>query len=299
MYLNPAKTAFTQSDIKIGAMYRNQWQTVSGRGYNTALVTAEARLLSSKRYRQSLGLGVGYAQDVAGSLRFGQRQIFASLAYNKQLSKRYEHFIAIGLNGGKISWGFDPTQTDFGQSPSSEEGIMLSDISTFDLGIGAHWQLSPSDGYTISAGFSLQHLNSPTYSFYDNQSIKLKQRYLAYITYLFPTTEQTSMNFVAQSSFQNDNYEVVVGGEYIYNFAMTVHDFETLGLGLYYRTFDALVLSLRYSYNSLAIGLSYDINISSLSKVSKTYGAVELWASYGLNIKNYKQQTKTIPCPTF
>lgn len=48
MYLNPAKTGFFATDFKVGGAYRNQWQTVSGRGYNTALITAEARLFSSK-----------------------------------------------------------------------------------------------------------------------------------------------------------------------------------------------------------------------------------------------------------
>ncbi len=299
MYLNPAKTAFTQSDIKLGTAYRNQWQTVSGRGYNTALITAEARALSSRRYRQSLGLGIGLAHDVAGSLKFGQRQLFASLSYNKQLSKRYEHFIAVGVSAGKSDWGFDLTHADFGSGTSVQEGIMLNETSAFDLGVGLHWQLSPSDENTVSAGFSLKHLNAPSYSFYENDDIRLAKRYTAYATYFFATTEQTYLNLIAQTSFQNDNYEVVLGGEYIYNFAMTVLDNEHLGVGLFYRTLDALIFSLRYSYNSLSVGLSYDINLSSLSKVSKTYGAIELWASYGLNIGNYKRQTKTIPCPTF
>ena len=80
MYLNPAKTAFTSTDFKVATAYRNQWQTVSTNGYNTTLFTVEARLLSSKKYRHSLGLGLGFVSDVAGTLNFGQRQMFVNLS---------------------------------------------------------------------------------------------------------------------------------------------------------------------------------------------------------------------------
>lgn len=299
MYLNPAKTGFFATDFKVGGAYRNQWQTVSGRGYNTALITAEARLFSSRRKRHSFALGIGYAHDVAGSLKFGQRQLIGSIAYNKQLSKRKAHFVAVGLNVESTTWGFDPSRADFGSSSSSYEGVLLKETSTLSIGAGVHWMLAPSEETAISAGFCASHLNAPSYSFFDNKAIRLSRRYTAYASCLFATSEQTSMNVISKCAFQNDNYELILGAEYLYNFAMTMYDNEALGVGLFYRTGDALVATLRYSHDSFSVGLCYDVNLSSLAKVSSTYGAIELWASYGLNITNHKYKTKTIPCPTF
>ncbi len=299
MYLNPAKTAFFSSDFKVSAAYRNQWQTVSGRGYNTALLTAEARLLSSSRYKQSLGVGAGFLKDAAGSLSFGQRQLFLSLAYNKMLSKRNNHFIALGVNMQSTSWSYNVSKADFGLLPSDKEGIYLSRTDAFDIGAGVHWQISPKEDNHLSAGFAIAHLNSPVYSFYDNSSIKLARRYTAYLTYLFPTSHQSSVSLMGRYSYQNDNRELLAGGEFIYDLSMTMFDDESIAMGLFFRTFDALVLTLRYQRSSLMVGLSYDVNLSSLSKVSHTYGALELWACCGIDTFKHKKQIKTIPCPTF
>lgn len=299
MYLNPAKTAFFSSDFKVGAAYRNQWQTVSGRGYNTMLISAEAKLFSSSRYKQSFGLGCGFLKDAAGALGFGQRQLFLSMAYNKMLSKRNNHFIALGINMQNTSWSYDVAKADFGLSPSDKEGIYLSKTKAFDVCIGIHWQISPKEDGHLSAGFAIAHLNSPVYSFYDNSDIKLARRYTTYLTYLFTTSQQSSVNLMARYSYQNDNTEILAGGEFIYDLFMTMFDNEYIATGLFFRTFDALVLTLRYRRSALDVGLSYDVNISSLSKVSHTYGALELWVSYELDTFKHKKQIKTIPCPTF
>lgn len=299
MFLNPAKTAFFSTDFKLGACYRNQWQTIASNGYNTSLLTAEAKLFSSRIYRHSFGIGIGFTQDVAGALKFGQNQYFVSFAYNKQLTKRNEQFISIGANLSRTTWGYNPANADFGQLPTDHEGIYMQKISTFDLSLGLHWQMNPTDETNVSLGFAVFHLNTPSYSFYDESNIKLSRRYTAYATYLYPTSEQTYLQSIIRYSQQNDNYEFVGGLEFIYSLSMTVFDNENIGIGLYFRSNDALITTLRYQRNNFSAGLGYDMNLSGLSAVSNTYGAVELWLNYGINTFKYKQKTKTIPCPTF
>ncbi len=299
MFLNPAKTAFSPYDFKVGAAYRNQWQTISVSGYNTSLLSAEARLFSSRQYRHSFGIGLMFMQDVAGSLDFGEQQISLSVSYNKQLTKNHEQFLSLGLSFGRTTWGYDATNADFGRFDSDDEGILLSKISTFDLSAGVHWQISPVEEQNISAGVAVFHINNPTYSFYDNTSISLMPRYTLYATYLFPTSEQSKMQSILRFNKQNDNYELVAGLEWIFSLSTTVFDIENIAAGIFYRSNDAMIITLSYRFNELTAGLAYDVNLSSLSKVSHTYGAVELWASYGINRFKYKRQTKTIPCPTF
>lgn len=302
MYLNPAKTAFFSTDFKVATTYRNQWQTVSTNGYNTSLFTAEARLLSSKRYRQSLGVGVGFMRDAAGSLNFGQRQMFVNLSYNKQIQKRNNHFISLGLQLANTYWSYDATNADFGQNPADWEGILLSNTSYNDVSLGLHWQIEPTDMQTLSAGLALFHLNKPYISFMedlDSEDLRLHERYFAYLNYLFPTTDVSQLHLQANFTKQNDNYEIIVGGEYLLDIATTIFDKNTIGLGLYYRSNDAIIVGLKYQYNTFDFGISYDINVSGLSQVSNTYGGLELHLSYGFNKYSYNKKIKTIPCPTF
>lgn len=299
MFLNPAKTTFFSSDFKVGAAYRNQWQTVSVSGYNTYLLTAEAKLYQSRRYRQSLGIGIGFARDVAGSLQFGQRNIFASLAYNKQIKKSNNQFIAAGIQIGNTNWSYDISNADFGQSESDKEGILLSRFSVFDLSAGLHWQMDIKEESNIAAGIALFHMNEPALSFYDNSEVRLKKRFTSYLSWMMPTSENTRLKLLVLSSFQNDNYEITGGADMVYSLSRTMVDTEAVGLGLYFRSNDAIILSPYYQYNSFTAGLSYDINISGLSAATKTYGALELWLSYGFNISGYRKQIKSIPCPTF
>lgn len=299
MFLNPAKTTFFSSDFKVGAAYRNQWQTVSVSGYNTYLLTAEAKLYQSRRYRQSLGIGIGFARDVAGSLQFGQRNIFASLAYNKQIKKSNNQFIGAGIQIGNINWSYDISNADFGQSESDKEGILLSRFSVFDLSAGLHWQMDVKEESNIAAGIAMFHMNEPALSFYDNSEVRLKKRFTSYLSWMMPTSENTRLKLLVLSSFQNDNYEITGGADMVYSLSRTMVDTEAVGLGLYFRSNDAIILSPYYQYNSFTAGLSYDINISGLSAATKTYGALELWLSYGFNISGYRKQIKSIPCPTF
>lgn len=302
MYFNPAKTAFFATDFQIATTYRNQWQSVSTNGYNTSLFTAEARLFKSKRYKHSFGIGVGFMRDVAGTLNFGQRQLFMSLSYNKQISKHNNQFISLGFQFANTYWSYDATDADFGQEQADWEGLYLSNLSHKDLSLGVHWQIEPADLQTLTAGIASFHLNTPMLSFLSQDNfyqIKLQPRHLAYINYQFPTTELTTLQLHSHANFQNDNYEIIIGGECTVDMSRTIFDQNNIGAGLYYRSNDALILVLTYQFNSLKAGISYDVNISGLSQVSHTYGGLELYISYGLNKYSYNKKIKTIPCPTF
>ena len=302
MYFNPAKTAFTDTDFKVATAYRNQWQTVSTNGYNTTLFTAEGRILSSKKYRHSFGIGLGFLSDVAGTLNFGQRQMFVNLSYNKQIEKRNNHFISIGVQLANNYWSYDATNADFGQSQSDWEGILLSNLSYNDISLGVHWQIEPSDMQTLAAGIAVFHLTQPGLSFIDElnlNEIKLRPRYYGYVNYLFPASVASNVNLSARLSTQNDNYEIIAGGDYLIDMSNTIFDQNNIGAGLYIRSLDAIILTLKYQFNSLNVGLAYDINISGLSQVSNTYGGLEIYLSYGFNKFSYNKKIRTIPCPTF
>lgn len=302
MYMNPAKTAFFSTDFKLSTIYRNQWQTVSTNGYSTCLFTAEARVLKSKRFRHSFGIGVGFLKDIAGALNFGQRQIFASLSYNKQIQKHNNHYLSIGLQLNNAYWSYDATNADFGQSPSDWEGLYLSNLSYNDLSLGLHWQIEPQDMQTLSAGAAIFHINTPSLSFLDEYALndlRLKPRYYTYVNYIFSTTEQTSLQLTANLSQQHDNYEFIIGGLCNIDIAPTIFDQNNIGAGLYYRSNDAIIVALKYQYNNLNFSLSYDINISGLSQVSNTYGGLELCLTYGFNRFSYNKKITTIQCPTF
>ena len=241
-------------------------------------------------------------RDAAGSLNFGQRQMFVNLSYNKQIQKHNNHFISLGLQLANTYWSYDATNADFGQNPADWEGILLSNTSYNDVSLGLHWQIEPTDMQTLSAGLALFHLNKPYISFMEDlnlEDLRLHERYFAYLNYLFPTTDVSQLHLQANFTTQNDNYEIIVGGEYLLDIATTIFDKNTIGIGAYYRSNDAIIVGLKYQYNTFDFGISYDINVSGLAQVSNTYGGLELFLSYGFNKYSYNKKIKTIPCPTF
>ena len=129
--------------------------------------------------------------------------------------------------------------------------------------------------------------------------LRLKPRYYGYANYLFSTSEVSKVQLSASTSVQNDNYEILLGGEYIIDLSNTIFDQNNIGAGIYYRSNDAIILALKYQYNNINVGLAYDVNISGLSQVSNTYGGLEIYLSYGFNRFSYNKKIRTIPCPTF
>ncbi|MDD2530096.1 MAG: PorP/SprF family type IX secretion system membrane protein [Bacteroidales bacterium] len=298
MLLNPANTAFGSNLFRAGTIYRNQWSTVS-QGYNSYLISAEALPYSSRIRKHGVGVGVRFLADVAGTLRYGQKSIGLSASYFKAINASKEHYISFGIEGNTSSWGYDLTNSVFGRYPEDREGILLNNVTTFDFGLGTHWQMKANDKHYLQAGVALFHINQPSLSYYENTDIILPMRFNAYFSDLIMIKYDNFIKPTIYFQSQKEFIEVLIGGDYCFNVAQTSLDSKIISIGAYYRALDALIVMGKYRFNDFNVGVSYDINLSKLTPASKTYGGVEIWLLYSFNPSGYKRTKTSIPCPAF
>ncbi|MCK9163398.1 MAG: PorP/SprF family type IX secretion system membrane protein [Bacteroidales bacterium] len=298
MMLNPASTALGGSMFRAGTMYRNQWETLS-KGYNSYLLSFEALAYKNRIRRDGIGLGINFMADVAGTLSYGQQNIGLSLSYFKAIDLNKEHYISFGIISNTSSWGYNQSNSIFGREPEDNEGVLLSEIRTFDIGLGAYWQIKANETHSIQAGTSLLHINQPSLSYYENSDITLPMRLNAYVVdhimINFDHSISPSILFQSQNNFK----ELIFGMDYNINISETSINQQIISLGAYYRTLDAMIIMVKYKQDNIGCGLSYDINLSGLTPASKTYGGVEIWLLYSFNPYGYKRSKTSIPCPAF
>lgn len=298
MMLNPASTAFGSGMFRAGTMYRNQWSTISN-GYNSYLLSFEVMPYKNRIRRDGIGLGINFMADVAGSLSYGQQNIGLSLSYFKAIDINKDHYISFGIVGNTSSWNYNLTNSIFGRFPEDNEGILLNNIRTYDIGLGAHWQIKANETHYLQTGASILHINQPNLSYYENSDVFLPMKFNFYvsdvITIKYDHSISPSIFFQNQKKFT----ELIFGADYNINISETSFDAKIISFGGYYRAIDAFIVMAKCRFNNFNAGISYDINLSRLTPASKTYGGVEIWLLYSFNPFGYKRLKTSIPCPAF
>ncbi|MDR1847452.1 MAG: PorP/SprF family type IX secretion system membrane protein [Bacteroidales bacterium] len=298
MFLNPALTGFCSEQFRAGTVYRNQWSSVST-GLNSYLLTAETQVYTNRKAKLGIGLGVEFLADVAGSLSYGSRNIGLAVSIYKSFGLDAKNTLSIGLKGNRSTYSYDITNADFGNNPSNTEGIPLKSLGVYDFSLGLHWQSKVTKTNIFQAGLNLMHFNRPTFSYFENSSVRMPIKTNLYSSFFLNKDDNYALKPLIFGQLQDNNTEIVAGSEVI--FPISIYDMaETnLAAGLYYRILDALIVTARYHYGGFNIGISYDVNLSKLTPASKTYGAVEIWLNYAFNFAGNNKRTTHIPCPVF
>ncbi|HEU4718558.1 MAG TPA: PorP/SprF family type IX secretion system membrane protein [Bacteroidia bacterium] len=294
LLLNPAQTALGH-DFQAIVNYKDQWKIAALQPYRTFNTSADVAFLK-KTNGNHLGLGLDVFSDKAGEGNMGTTT--GQLSLSGVLAADNNNFISGGLYSGfgqrtlqpdKLHWDnqYDGMQYD-ATLPSGEPGT-FANRTYFDIGAGIGWfyskghsTLSSNDQKKFTAGFSVQHLNRPAYSFYGDN------------------TERLPMKFVAHGNAEIGikNYSLVLEPAYIVMIQAGHHEINAgmmvkyitresskytgrksasgIALGGYYRFGDAIALAARYEFSNWSIGTSYDVNISDLKTASKARGGLEI-----------------------
>ena len=80
LLFNPAYSGFFDGQARFGAVYRNQWASVTT-PFQTISVTGELSLMRSKRNKNGLSAGLWVSADRAGDLDYGSTSASAILSY--------------------------------------------------------------------------------------------------------------------------------------------------------------------------------------------------------------------------
>ncbi|MGZ4037341.1 MAG: PorP/SprF family type IX secretion system membrane protein, partial [Bacteroidia bacterium] len=128
LFLNPAMTGVVDATFRVHAQYRNQWNSVAYKPYNTALISADMP-------KGKWGFGIQMIEMRAGVGNYNVFQGMFSVAYTVPLDKKKYHHLSFGLQGGitqksveykLYTWDSQYTGSNggsFDQSTSSQENF--------------------------------------------------------------------------------------------------------------------------------------------------------------------------------
>ena len=305
---NPANTGFIpDADYRLGANYRNQWSSVMSAPYKTMSVFGDAQLFRDKLENGWLGLGGLLLNDQAGSGSLTSTKIYGSLAYHQMLG--LSSLLSAGFNIGWANKRINQSKLKF---PDQFDGkffdntlptsvILTNDnVSYLDVHAGMNYAYFPDENVYINAGYSLQHVNRPRESFFDDPTTsgRIPIRQTGFINAILKVNDQLIVNPNAYFSTQAKATELVFGINANYNLSQYGENgAKQLLAGVYYRLGDAIVPMVGFELKHVQFAFSYDVTLSPLSKYNGYRGALE----FSIIKKGFYPETvdRQSLCPNF
>ncbi|MEI9933427.1 MAG: PorP/SprF family type IX secretion system membrane protein [Ferruginibacter sp.] len=306
---NPALAGLFSGDIRIAAVYRTQWQSVTT-PYQTGSLDGEFKLPVGKA-NDFITLGGEMFYDEAGSISLKATDILPALNYHKSLSDNRNMYLSLGFMAGIDQRSFDASKITTGNQyiqglgyvgGSTGEQISKSSYSYFDgsTGLSFNTQLgnkSPNDNMYI--GIAYFHFNQATNtSFYGSTSIQIIPKWVFSGGARMSTSDNSFITFEGDYSKQGSYTETILGGLYTLRLENSDDAKYLLDFGAFLRVNDAIIPVVKIEMKPLAISLSYDANVSTLTSASNGVGGFEL----GLVYQTYYQNNSSrdaVRCPRF
>jgi type IX secretion system PorP/SprF family membrane protein len=308
---NPALTGVFNGDYKVGATYRQQWNSIS-KPFQTGMVSAEMRFaMNNKEVSDYFTFGLLSYFDKAGSAGQQTITVYPSINFNKSLEDNNNSYLSVGFTGGYVQRSVDPTKMTFDNqyqgnhydpANGTGESITKPSFSYWDLGAGICFSSSTGSdsryGITYYAGVSGYHFTQPTTSYFNNDMVRLGMKWNGTAGMSMALNETYSLQFHANYMLQGDYSELIAGGLVGWN-KLDYNEQVSFALfaGVFYRLQDALIPTVKLRYKDYSIAASYDMNVSGLSEYSAMRGGYEITAFKTGLFKNPKMQKSRTICP--
>ncbi len=319
--MNPATTGVMTCQMRVSAIYRNQWASIAGQyAFNTFGLGVEGKLNAGKK--DYVGLGLSVWVDRAGASQMTSIQGSISGSYLKKIGGRRanEHYLVAGAQIGfnqrsirldQLRWGtnwdgsaFDPTLPD-------NESVFNRNLAVADLNAGIMWfsALDKKNQSNVYAGIAFQHLTKSNLSFISQGTEPLFTKFTVHAGGEARLARRFSLVPSLGLWFQGPSTQLNVGTGFKFDFSKKSVSRQAFTLGMYVRGanmaqlnsdqvafgVDALIALFRIKVGSSHIGFSYDINVSKLMGASRANGGFEL--SYVWTLCN--PRGRKLGCPTF
>ena len=287
---NPANTNLFDGTYRFIGNYKNQWPTVPVR-FNTFSAGVDANLATLNN-GDRVGAGLVFYYDGAGDSRFSALNIGLSAAYAKTLDKKKKHYLSYGIQFGMTSrsFSYDKLYFDnqwngdaFNPNTGIDESFTRTRYSFFDLGMGLAYKWQKTERTALTVGFAVTHINTPSQSFYNDNSIKLNPRFTVHAQAKVKVAKRVDIVPEAMWQMQDVKQEFLVGAHAKYYIPAKIKHTVALNIGAYSRVIDAGWLMAGFDYDNLQFNMSYDINFSKLTAASRYNGGIEMSVIYILS----------------
>ncbi|MCX6259018.1 MAG: PorP/SprF family type IX secretion system membrane protein [Bacteroidia bacterium] len=303
--LNPATTGNFDGQYRFIANDRNQWQSFTN-GYRTFSASFDSKWILPGLVNSAAGAGLIINSDKAGDGNFGFTQIGLAVSFHYDLTGTGKNIISAGVCPSFSQYSIDFSKFNFNSQFNGDyydpgipanENLSAGNFTFFDLSAGAGISSYINEKYSVNSGFSVQHLLSPTVSFYDNSGVKLNPRFNIHAMVEYHYRPDITIYPSFMFSKQGVLREFTWGG--MTKLSLNNLIVQSLYFGGWNRWGDAIILKTGADYQNVNIGISYDFNISSLTRASNGMGGFEFSMAYIFNLRRIMPPVPFKQCPTF
>ncbi len=307
--INPALTGVSYV-MRASVIYRDQWRSVTV-PYKTYGASFDMKFKASswdkvdpfktKSYKKAfnkLSGGLSFYSDKAGDGNMGTNQ--ANLSFAAFIKGGEYSAFSLGLQGGIVQKTVDYSKFIFSNQYSGASGSYDPNISNGekfgsqsfvypDFAAGLLWNYAKDESAVgennqmkADFGFGMFHINKPKQKFLVSTDEKLFSKYVIHGKLLMGIPH-SSIGLAPSVLVQiQGNTKEIMGGMMVKYYLKDDSKYtgyikrSSIGLGVYYRYKDAVIVNALIEIGHYGIGISYDINTSRLSKVSTLRGGPEI-----------------------
>jgi len=289
--ISPGFTGLFDGDYRVGAIYRSQWQSVPV-SYSTFNMNGEMRFKPKQLVKDMVGIGIIFNNDRAGDAHYGTTQVYLSGSYIFLAKPDSSLIMTLGANVGFCQVGFDYSKMtfdrqfdgfQFNQNSVTGEQFNQTNRSFGDINVGTAIQYILKHKHRFTYALGVHHVTSPVITYQGNDLSKLNFLFSNYLGYSTPISERTDIVSEVLLTNQGKNYELIPHLSLKYYFSRVTG--QAILAGACFRTRDAVVARLGYTYKTLQSGIAYDINISKFTAATNRRGAFELFINYIIRLK--------------
>ena len=292
--LSPALTGISSGDVRIGGIYRSQWNAANS-PYKTILASGEYRFytMAHPDWWFSGGLMVFY--DRAGDSKLETTNVSLSGSYTKMLSKG--NFLTLGVAAGFGQRSFDFAKLTFDEQWNGDvfdpnriitEDFNNTNISYPDFGAGVNYRgqnpkYSAKPRSKVDLGAGVYHLFQPEQNFNSSDQSKLPFRLGVYFLPTLQLNQKADLIGNLTYQVQGKSAEALAGVAYRHHLSTKKAKELALQFGVGFRfnaIGDALIPSAELHYRDMIAAISWDINVSDFSAATNRNGGPELSFRY-------------------
>jgi type IX secretion system PorP/SprF family membrane protein len=300
---NPSLAGIFTGDIRVQAVYRNQWNSVTN-AYKTGSFNAEYKMPVGKG-NDFITPGIQILYDNAGSISWVSTHVLGAINYHKSLGLERNRYLSMGFMGGPVESHFDRSKMTTNSTYDGlgdGETFLKSRYSYIDAAVGMSYnsQLNENPDNNFYIGLGYHHFNKPKNAFYQNLSSRMEPKWIVSGGVRFSVTPESYITLQGDESIQGKFSETIAGALYGMKLGEDLeHPIYTFHGGAFLRWNDAIIPVIKVDYAPFSFSLSYDVNISKLKTSSYGRGGFELGLSYvGFTNKN-NSTLNAVTCPRF
>ncbi|MFM7710385.1 MAG: PorP/SprF family type IX secretion system membrane protein [Ferruginibacter sp.] len=287
--INPANSGVFLGNVRFGSIYRHQWSSL-GSPLTSMLFSVDAKLSSSHNWQESaLSAGLVFQSDKSLKGAVSSNALSFNAAYHVPLNQSGNQTLGLGLIGtyGKMNFNLNQlaagsqfTSGGFNLSLPSGEVAYENMRPYFSMGAGLLFvNNNPDEGTFFELGVAAYHLNRPQKNILYEGSNPIPVRLSAQANLQRYLGENLLMDvrLLYQSQAASDYLQ---GSLSVAKLLEDDPDGSLVGLGLAYRTSDAVSPFVFTELNAFRLGFSYDFQINDITKSNITASSLELSLQY-------------------